>query len=122
MVEGAPRLKRGEIWTISGGADYVGKPRPAIIIQGNSFDSTPSITVCPLTTAEVKTVYARFAIRPSAVNGLDADSHAMVDKISTIPKTKTGYQIGRLDADDILRLNTAMVLFLGLADPRAVSR
>jgi mRNA interferase MazF len=118
MVEGAQGLKRGEIWTISGGADYVGKPRPAIIIQSDNFDRTPSVTVCPLTTAAIKTVYARFTINPSTVNGLEAGSHAMVDKISTIPKTKSGRRIGQLDADDILRLNNAIVLFLGLADPR----
>jgi len=112
-------LKRGEIWTISGGADYVGKPRPAIIIQSDNFDSTPSITVCPLTTAAIKTVYARFAIDPSAANGLEAASHAMVDKISTIPKTKSGRRIGQLDTEDILRLNGAIALFLGLADPRS---
>jgi mRNA interferase MazF len=116
MVEGAEGLKRGEIWTVAGGADYVGKPHPAIIIQSDDFDSTPSITVCPLTTAAVKTVYARFAISPSAVNGLETDSHAMVDKISTIPKIKSGRRIGKLDAEDILRLNTAIALFLGLAD------
>jgi mRNA interferase MazF len=38
----------------------------------------------------------------------------MVDKISTVPKTKIGESIGRLD-DDILRLNQAMLVFLGLA-------
>ena len=112
-------MKRGEIWTISGGADYVGKPRPAIIIQSDNFDSTPSITVCPLTTAAIKTVYARFAIDPSAANGLEAASHAMVDKISTIPKAKSGRRIGQLDTEDILRLNGAIALFLGLADPRS---
>jgi hypothetical protein len=28
MVEGAGGLTRGEIWTVAGGADYAGKPRP----------------------------------------------------------------------------------------------
>jgi mRNA interferase MazF len=116
MVEGAKRLKRGEIWTVSGGADYVGKPRPAIIIQSDDFDSTPSITVCPLTTAAIKTVYARFPIKPNAANGLENESHAMVDKISTIPKIKSGRRVGQLSGEDILRLNSAIALFLGLAD------
>src|SRR5206468_11415053 len=43
------RLKRGEIWTISG-SDYAGKPRPAVILQDDRFASTYSITLCPLTT------------------------------------------------------------------------
>jgi len=39
----------------------------------------------------------------------------MVDKITTVPKTKVGVRIGRLDDEDILRLNQAVLVFLGLA-------
>ena len=38
----------------------------------------------------------------------------MVDKITTVPKTKVGSRIGRLDDEDILRLNQAALVFLGL--------
>jgi len=39
----------------------------------------------------------------------------MVDKISTVPKTKVGGRVGRLDDEEILRLNQAVLVFLGLA-------
>jgi len=26
-------MRRGEIWTVAGGKDYAGKPRPAVILQ-----------------------------------------------------------------------------------------
>ena len=39
----------------------------------------------------------------------------MVDKIATIPKSKVGARVGRLDDEDILRLNQAVLVFLGLA-------
>jgi mRNA interferase MazF len=39
----------------------------------------------------------------------------MVDKVSTVTKDKLGSTIGRLDDEDILRLNQAMLVFLGLA-------
>jgi mRNA interferase MazF len=39
----------------------------------------------------------------------------MVDKITTVPKTKIGARIGGLDDEDILRLNQAVLVFLGLA-------
>jgi len=39
-------MRRGEIWTVSGGKDHAGKPRPAIILQDHSFDATSSITIC----------------------------------------------------------------------------
>jgi mRNA interferase MazF len=45
----------------------------------------------------------------------------MVDKITTVPKAKVGARIGRLDDEDVLRLNRAVVVFLGLAGPAAES-
>jgi mRNA interferase MazF len=39
----------------------------------------------------------------------------MVDKIATVPKSKVGARTGRLDDEDILRLNRAVLVFLGLA-------
>jgi mRNA interferase MazF len=49
----------------------------------------------------------------------------MIDKINTVPKSKMGAHIGRLDDGDLLRLNQAMLVFLGLAvspRPRATRR
>jgi mRNA interferase MazF len=109
-------LKRGEIWTISGGAAFAGKPRPAIVLQSDLFDATLSITVCPLTSVPVAAEPARFLLAASEANGLRVQSQAMVDKISTIPKSKVGRRIGRLDAPDIARLNQHVALFLGLAE------
>ncbi len=44
----------------------------------------------------------------------------MVDKITTVRKAKFGQQVGRLDDEDMVRLNQAMIVFLGLAaSPRA---
>jgi mRNA interferase MazF len=44
----------------------------------------------------------------------------MVDKITTVPKSKIGQRVGRLDDEDILRLNQAVLVFLGLAvSPKA---
>ncbi len=39
----------------------------------------------------------------------------MVDKITTVPKTKIGRQVGRLDAEDTVRLDRAVLVFLGFA-------
>jgi len=41
--------ERAEIWTVAGGSGYAGKPRPAVIIQDDRFD-TDSVTICPFTT------------------------------------------------------------------------
>ena len=46
----------------------------------------------------------------------------MVDKITTVPKSKVGERIGRLDDEDMLRLNQAVMVFLGLAVSISLSR
>lgn len=108
-------MKRGEIWTISGGPDYAGKPRPCVILQDDCFDSTKSVTICIFTTNPADAPLFRLIVEPDEENGLRAPSRLMVDKITTVPKEKLGSRVGRLSDEDILRLNRAMVVFLGLA-------
>jgi mRNA interferase MazF len=110
-------MRRGEIWTVAGGKNYAGKPRPVVIVQDDSFDATDSITICAFTTDETDAPLIRLAIEPNQRNGLRATCRLMVDKITTVPKTKIGALIGRLDDEDILRLNRAILVFLGLAVP-----
>jgi mRNA interferase MazF len=38
----------------------------------------------------------------------------MVDKIATVPRSKLGHHIGRLNDDGITRLNSPLKAFLGL--------
>ena len=108
-------MKRGEIWTVAGGKDYAGKPRPVAIVQDDGFDATASITVCAFTTDPTPAPLFRLPVTPNERNGLRAESRLMVDKITTVPKSKLGAQVGRLDDEDILRLNQALMVFLGLA-------
>jgi mRNA interferase MazF len=113
-------MKRGDIWTVSGGNDYAGKPRPAVIVQDDSFDATDSITICAFTSDATEAPLFRLPVQPNERNGLRKTSRLMVDKISTVAKSKIGARVGRLDDEDILRLNQSMLLFLGLAvSPRA---
>lgn len=108
-------MKRGEIWTIAGGKDHAGKPRPAVIIQDDSFDATNSITLCAFTTDDSEAPLLRLPVTPTEQNGLRAPCRLMIDKITTTPKSKLGARIGQLDEATILRLNQAMLVFLGLA-------
>jgi len=108
-------MKRGEIRTVSGGQDYAGKPRPCIIVQDDRFDATASITICVVTTARTDAPFVRLPIEPSEGNGLRGPCRLMIDKITTVPKTKIGIRVGRLGERDLLRLNRAIVDFLGRA-------
>lgn len=111
----ADGLKRGDLWTVAGGPDYLGKPRPVVILQGDAFDATASVTICPFTTYAVEAPLMRLPIEPSARNGLRVASQLMIDKVTTVSKTKLESRIGRLSNEDIVRLNRAVVVFLGLA-------
>ncbi len=108
-------MKRGEIWTAAGGKGYAGKPRPVVIVQDDSFDATNSITICAFTTDETDAPLFRLPVQPNERNGLRTMCRMMVDKITTVPKAKVGARVGRLDDEDILRLNQAVLVFLGLA-------
>jgi mRNA interferase MazF len=108
-------MRRGDIWTVEGGKDYAGKPRPVVIIQDDSFDATDSITVCAFTTDETEAPLFRPPVKPNERNGLRGACRLMVDKITTVPKAKVGARVGRLDDEDILRFNQAALVFLGLA-------
>jgi mRNA interferase MazF len=108
-------MRRGEIWTAAGGRDYAGKPRPVVIVQDDRFDATDSITVCAFTTDPTEAPLFRLPVAPNERNGLRSACRLMVDKITTVAKTKLGSRVGGLDDEDMLRLNRAMLVFLGLA-------
>jgi mRNA interferase MazF len=108
-------MRRGDVWTVAGGKDYAGKARPVVILQDDSFDGTESITICAFTTDDTDAPLFRLAIEPNERNGLRAPCRLMVDKVTTVPKSKIGAHIGRLDDEDVLRLNQAVLVFLGLA-------
>jgi len=108
-------MKRGEIWTIAGGGDYTGKPRPAVIVQDDSFDATASVTLCAFTTDPTDAPLFRIPIESSEKNGLRAPSRLMVDKLTTVSRERLGSRVGHLDDEDMVRLNRAILVFLGMA-------
>jgi mRNA interferase MazF len=111
----AYRVKRGEVWTVAGGASYTGKPRPAVIVQEDRFDQTSSITLCAFTTDPTDAPLLRMLIEPTERNGLKSASRLMIDKVTTVPKARLGKRIGKLNDEDTVRLNRALTVLLGLA-------
>lgn len=109
-------MKRGEIWTVAGGAAYAGKPRPAVIVQDDRFDANDSIVVCPLTTDPTPAPLFRLPVRPSAQNGLRSPFRLMVDKVTAVPRKRLGTRIGMLNSDETRALNRALFVFLGLSE------
>lgn len=108
-------MRRSEVWTAAAGTGYTGRPRPVVIIQDDRFDATDPVTVCAFTTDPTEAPLIRLPIVPDKQNGLREASSLMVDKITTVPRSKLGERIGRLGDQDIIRLGRAVVVFFGLA-------
>jgi mRNA interferase MazF len=108
-------VKRGATVTVAAGGGYGGKPRPAVVIQDDRFHTTASVTLCLFTTTPIEAPFFRLVIEPSAANGLLEASFLMIDKITTAPRTKISRVIGQLPARDLVRLDRALMVFLGLA-------
>ena len=89
-------MKRGEIWTVAGGAAYAGKPRPAVIIQDDRFDANDSLVVCPVTSDPTDAPTFRIPVAPDDENGLRTPCRLMVDKVSAVPRTRLRRRVGAL--------------------------
>ena len=109
-------MRRGDLYMAAARGAYSGKPRPLVIVQDDRFDATASVTVCPVTTNPVEAPLTRIIIEPSPRNGLDQPSRLMVDRVTTMPRANLGEHLGRLPEPDLLRLNRALIVFLGLAE------
>jgi mRNA interferase MazF len=107
-------MNRGDLVTIALPGDY-GKPRPALIIQSDLFGDTDSVTLLLLSSTLVHLPLLRIPVRPSARNGLRAPSEVMIDKPMTVRRDRVGPAFGRLEERQLLEINRALALFLGLA-------
>jgi len=76
-------MKRGDIWTVAGGADCSGKPCRPVIVTGRQFDTTPSIAICIFTTNPAKARLLRLLSRTTET-GHTRRALSVVDKLKTV--------------------------------------
>ena len=107
-------MRRGDLVTIMLAGAY-GKPRPALVIQSDLFETLASVTVLPVTSDLRATPLLRISVDPSAANGLRKSSQIMVDKAQTVPRERIGSIIGRLHQDTLVAVERALAVFLGIA-------
>lgn len=109
-------MRRGDICIAAARGTYTGKPRPVVIVQDDRFDATASITVCPLTTNPLDAPLTRIVVGVTAATGIEQPSQIMIDKITTMPRANVRDNLGRLADADLIRLDRALLVFLGLAE------
>lgn len=107
-------MQRGDVVVCALSGDF-GKPRPAIVVQSDLFNSThASITVCPVTSHLIDAPIFRLDLRPTAQNGLKKTSQVMIDKVTTLQREKIQQKIGTLTKEQFSSLNQALKIWLNL--------
>jgi len=107
-------MKRGDLVTVALSGDF-GKPRPALIIQSDSFDATDTVTLVLISGTLIDAPLLRLTVRPDPENGLQKPSQIMIDKAMTVRRDRIGKRFGRLSEDEMLSVTRSIALFLGIA-------
>ena len=106
-------VRRGDLVTIALSGDY-GKPRPALVVQADAFDALTSVTVLRLTSELHDWPLFRITVEAARGTGLQRRSQGMVDKAATVPRSRIGQRIGRLDSETMQTVGAALARFLGI--------
>jgi mRNA interferase MazF len=108
-------VKRGDVVLMVVPGD-LGRPRPGVIVQADQFnDDLSTIFVCPLTSDLQDNLPLRPKIAVTPQNGLRLLSQIMTDKMVALRRDRIRQVIGALDAETLERLDTALLVVLGLA-------
>jgi mRNA interferase MazF len=94
-----------------------GKPRPALVVQGDAMarSGCGSVLLCP-TSSDVSGILGwRVAVHPTPVNGRHLPSEIMVDKLTAVPLGRVRDVIGRLDDTAMREVDWALLLVLGFS-------
>jgi mRNA interferase MazF len=109
-------MRRGDVVVAASSGD-IGKPRPALVIQSDLFNSThSSLVICPITTHLLDAPLFRLTIRPRPDNGLKTESQLMIDKLTAVTRERIGKKIGQLSAGQMLKVNDALRMWLELGN------
>jgi len=108
-------MNRGNVVTIAIQGDF-GKPRPALVVQADAFNETHATVTVLLMSSEIVTApLFRIEVDPNHENGLSKRCQIQVDKAMTVKREKIGSIIGQMDDATMLRVNRALVVWMGLA-------
>lgn len=108
-------LSRGAVVLFAEKGDYTAKPRPGVVVQHHAtLADSPSITLCGISTVAVPGASTRIGIDPDPTNGLRDLSFVMVDKVSTIRRSRIRSVVGRLDGSQMAQVDIALRRWLDL--------
>ena len=107
-------MKRGDVALVVLQGE-LGKPRPGVIVQSDELGALSSLIVCPMS-SYIGDVNNRMrpVVAPTTQNGLLVRTQIMTDKLNTLRRDRVKRVIGTLDSDACERLDSALLLVLGL--------
>ncbi len=108
-------MKRGEMWTVAGGQGLRRQVAAGRDLAGRSVRCDRIRRRLRFHDESTDAPLFRLAVEPRETNGLRVSGRLMVDKITTVSRAKIGTHLGRLEDQDMLRLNRAVLVFLGIA-------
>jgi len=108
-------MRRGDIVIVAAPGDF-GKPRPAVVVQADSLTESGlgSVILCLLSGTLVEVPLIRLTIEPSPENGLKQRSQIMVDKLLAVSRDRVTKVIGRIDDEQLVRLNRTLAFVVGI--------
>src|SRR5476651_2442632 len=102
-------MTRGDIVVVAARGVDTGKPRPAVVVQSDSFTAThDSVTLCLITSHTIATPMFRVSLPPGERTGLASSSQVMVDKVVTVPRGAIVRHIGSCDAVHLDAIDNAL--------------
>jgi mRNA interferase MazF len=110
-------VKRGDIVVIAdpSAGDFGGKPRPALVVQTDTFLSDhASVTVCLITSQTIGLGLFRIPLPADAGTGLRKPSEVSIDKIQTVWRHRVGTRIGEVTTETMFNVDEALRRWLAL--------
>lgn len=110
-------MRRGDIVVIADpeAGDFGKKPRPAVIVQTETFlDDHPSVTVCLVTSQLTGLELFRLPIPADDETGLLRASEISIDKLQTVWRHRVGHRIGSVSDETMFNVDQALRRWLAL--------
>jgi len=112
-------IKRGEIYLASLDpvvGKEISKTRPVVVVsndKNNEFSGT--VTILPITSGILQKIYPFEVFLQEGAGNLPKDSKIKADQIRTLDKSRLVKQIGKLGMKEIVEIDKAVRIHLGLS-------
>ncbi len=112
-------IRRGEIYLAALGpavGKEISKTRPVVVMsndKNNEFSAT--VTILPLSSKNLQSIYPFEVFLPEGAGNLPKNSKVKADQIRTLDKSRLISLVGKLEEEQIVRIEKAIRIHLELS-------